>query len=77
MIVRQDIVTWYRPDEKMPPEYTYVVVTFSGRKDNMTYDHALAIADWDSYTGWELDEYGDMDSLTIHTWCDLEPYKGD
>ena len=76
MITRQDIITWYTPDEKMPPECTYVV-TFSGRKGNTTYDHALAIADWmDDSEGWALDEIGDLDDYTIHAWCDLEPYKG-
>ena len=78
MIVRQDIVTWYRPEEKLPPAFTYVVVTFSGHKGRLTYDHTLAVADWMyDEEGWRLMELDDLDDYTVHAWCDLEPYKGD
>ena len=77
MIIRQGIHTWYTPEEKIPPEGIYVVVTFSGHKGNTTYDHALAIADWiDDGEGWMLDGFNGLDDYTIHAWCDLEPYKG-
>ena len=45
-VERQVIVTWYTPDEKMPPEGDFVVVPFSGTDRNRTYDHAFGIANW-------------------------------
>lgn len=41
MIEKQVIVQWYTPDEKMPEECVFVVVTYSGKARNVTYDHAL------------------------------------
>ena len=35
MTERQVIVTWYTPEEKMPPEDLFVVVTFSGRANDV------------------------------------------
>ena len=74
MIVRQDIITWYTPEEKMPPEGECVVATVSGCSNNATYDHALCMVSlWDG--GFVLEDL-ELDDFKIHAWCDLEPYKG-
>ena len=76
MFERQVIVNWYTPEEKMPEEGTFVVVTISGRAGNVIYDHTLAIGNWfEDGLGWEIDGE-DFDELTVHAWADLEPYGG-
>lgn len=77
MIERQTIVTWYTPDEKKPPEGDIVVVSISGRQNaNVTFDHAFALAEWyDDGEGWTLSDI-EMESFTVHAWCDLMPYGG-
>lgn len=81
MIERQVIVTWHKPEEKMPNEGDIVVVTVSGGFDNVTYDHAFVLAEWyDDGLGWyfhdEILNQTNRKSITVHAWCDLEPYKG-
>ena len=77
MIERQTIVTWYTPEEKLPNEGDITVVTISGRRaNNITYDHAFALAEWyDDGDGWNLTDI-DMDEFTVHAWADLTPYGG-
>ena len=77
MIERQTIVTWHTPDEKKPPEGDIVVVSISGRQSaNVTFDHAFALAEWyDDGEGWTLSDI-EMESFTVHAWCDLMPYGG-
>ena len=75
-VERQVIACWYTPKEKLPPEGDVVLVTISGKRGNITFDHFFALASWfDDGEGWELD-YDDFDYFTIHAWCDIEPYKG-
>ena len=77
MIIRQDIVTWHTPAEKHPPEGIIVVASVSGKKKNITYDHALVLVQWyDDGLGYTL-ENDELEEFTIHAWCDLEPYMGD
>ncbi len=75
MIERQSIVTWYAPDEKDPPEDKIVVCTVSGKMgQNITYDHAFALAVWyDDGEGFELIDVH-LTDLVVHAWCDLEVY---
>ena len=80
-IVRQDIITWYRPEEKMPPEDVYVVVIFSGKVGNRTFIHAIGTAayydsGWDVVGIDEIDYTRNDNSITIEAWCDLDPYGG-
>ena len=79
MVERQVFVTWYTPEEKMPPEDVFVPVTMSGKCGNIKFDHALVMAEWDKTEGWYIEPYG-VDSrgewFTVHAWCDLEPYGG-
>lgn len=81
MVERQVIVTWCKPEEKLPPEGEYVVATISGKTRNTTFEHALVLASWfDDRDGWCIDDY-DFSlkgaHLTVHAWADLEPYGGD
>lgn len=76
MIERQTIVTWYAPAEKLPPEDIFVVVTISGRQGHTTYEHALMLAIWFEDEGWIIDGIEEGADVTVHAWCDLEPYGG-
>ena len=80
-IVRQAIVTWYTPKEKLPDEDVTVVVTFSGKVGNREFDYAIGTAVFYDH-GWDVNDVGEIDyrrndnSITIDAWCDLEPYQG-
>ena len=78
VIERQVIVTWYTPQEKLPPEFTSVVATISGRAQNAIYDHAMIMMEYASDgCGWlAADDDIEFEELTVHAWCDLEPYGG-
>ena len=79
-VVRQDIVTWYTPEEKLPSPGDIIPVTISGSdsRHRMIYDHAFALASWfDDGEGWQIYGLDDLDDFTIHAWCDLEPYTGE
>ena len=60
----------------------FVIATISFKADRITYDHALVIANWccdDFDYGWMFtdsiaDRYRAL--VTVHAWCDLEPYGG-
>ena len=72
MAVRQDIATWYTPEEKRPPENETVVITFNGPR----HIHALGCGAYCEDEGWLI--YGmnetDSDKMTVEAWCDLEPF---
>ena len=68
---RQVIVTWYKPEEKLPPEDEYVVITFSGRRNiNQLYIHALGIGVYYQGDGWLIDGMDEIESdfMTIEAW---------
>ena len=48
MAVRQDIATWYTPEEKRPPENETVVITFNGPR----HIHALGCGAYCEDEGW-------------------------
>lgn len=78
LIERQVIVTWHTPDEKLPPEYNSVVATISGKAGNSIFDHAMCMMEFArDGCGWLASELDlEFDELTVHAWCDLEPYGG-
>lgn len=77
MIERQVIVTWYTPEEKLPAEGNFVVVSYSGRYGNVRCDHTFGIAEWfNDGLGWLIEGLPDDAEITVHAWADLEPYKG-
>jgi hypothetical protein len=75
MIERQVIVTWYTPEEKLPPVGQFVIATISGKGEHITYDHSLTLAEWYE-DGWALTDDTKIKEFTVHAWCDLEPYGG-
>ena len=76
LIERQVITTWYAPKEKLPPEeWDTVICTISGRAGSVMFDHAIEMMAFDQDSGWWSYDY-EFDELTVHAWCDLEPYKG-
>ena len=80
LIERQVITTWHRPEEKLPDDDCFVVATVSGKFGNVTYDHALLIANWMDEDGWYFEDplaERFNEDVTVHAWADLEPYGGD
>ena len=76
-IERQVIVTWYTPEEKMPPQGKTVIITISGHGYNIDHDHVLGIAKWQDDYGWVIyapDVVVLIWGYTVHAWCDLDPY---
>lgn len=73
------IVTWYDPAKKLPPEDVYVVITFSGRRNEQQigYEHALGTGVYYQGDGWLIDGMDEIQSdlMTIEAWADLDPYQ--
>jgi len=44
--VRQQIITWHTPQEKLPEPGRKVLVTFSGKPKTMGYNHYLAVGEY-------------------------------
>jgi hypothetical protein len=78
---RQQIVTWYKPEEQLPPDGMYRYVTFSGETKGHIYYHAMGVAK--CYHGWADEppvwiikglDILDCFNCTIDAWADLEPF---
>lgn len=53
VVERQDIVFWYKPEEKIPPDGLFVIATISGHNGHYKgYDHCLASAEYYADEGW-------------------------
>ena len=77
MIERMPIVTWYTPEEKLPPVGQIVVASISGFTKHTTYDHTFALVEWyDDGFGWTVPDDEELVEFVVHAWCDLEPYGG-
>ena len=76
---RQVIATWYEPKKKLPPTDQYVVITYSGKVGNRSFVNALGIGAYYPGKGWFIDGLDEIESdcMTVHAWCDLEPYGGE
>ena len=75
VIERQVIVTWFKPEEKLPEENVMVVATVSGEAEGVDFDHAIVMMYYDPDEGWYSVDWK-FKSVTVHAWCDLEPYGG-
>lgn len=73
MIERQVIVTWYKPDEKLPPEDIEVVCTINGKTDGVCFENAMVFLSWNKDEGWTSMDYF-FNELEVIAWCDLEAY---
>ncbi len=82
MIEKQVIVTWFTPEEKLPPDEKMVIVTFTGRDGSILYDHALGMGIWcdngDGWciSGWIIEGLSYSAEYVINAWCDLKSYRG-
>lgn len=84
-VKRQVIVTWYKPEEKLPEEDRLVIVTFSGSFASGFYAHTFGIARCaysefpDLPPAWEIEGIPHCESMNakIEAWADLEPYGCD
>lgn len=78
---RQVIVTWYTPEEKLPPDDRDVVVTFSGSTKECMYIHAFGVArccsvyehEKPAWGIWGLN-VGESMKMHVEAWADLNPY---
>lgn len=76
MIERQVIVTWYDPAEKLPEEDIIVVATVTGSAAGLRLKRTLLnMCYGGEKEGWYSPDI-QLDDVTVHGWCDLEPYKG-
>jgi hypothetical protein len=73
---RQVIVTWFTPEEKLPEEDIGVLATVTARAKNREFIRAILTVFYCKSEGWYELDYG-FSELTVHAWCDLEPYEGD
>lgn len=72
---RQQIVTWYRPEEKLPPKDTFVAVTVRSCYDHGSYTIASAAC---NNGQWQVDtDHVARNRLIVVAWADLEPYGED
>lgn len=75
-IERQVITTWYTPEEKLPEEDIGVLATVTARAKNREFIRAILTVFYCKSEGWYELDYG-FSELTVHAWCDLEPYEGE
>ena len=73
---RQVIVTWFTPEEKLPEEDIGVLATVTARAKNREFIRAILTVFYCKSEGWYELDYG-FSELTVHAWCDLEPYEGE
>lgn len=73
MIERQVIVTWYTPEEKLPPEDIEMVCTINGEALGIKFENAIVLLSWHPDEGWTSMEYF-FSKLEVIAWCDLMPY---
>lgn len=73
MIERKMDITWHDPADCLPgSEEVEVLVIFSGKKRNITFDHAVEFANYDD-DGWYLPTYNtydcDVEQAVVHAWA--------
>ncbi|MDD6716663.1 MAG: hypothetical protein PUF49_09845 [Firmicutes bacterium] len=75
---RQQIITWYTPEEHLPQKFIDVLVTFSAQFEYSSYQHALGIATYWPDKTWWINGLNPEESntATIHAWANIEPYWG-
>lgn len=75
--VRQQIITWHTPQEKLPEDGKDVLITFSGSSKMIEYNHCLAIGVyWPEKKEWFIDLFSlyAVEQATVHAWAYVEPY---
>lgn len=74
-IERQVIVTWFTPEEKLPEEDVCVLATVTATAGNKRFIRTILPVFYCKSEGWYELDYG-FSEMTVHAWCDLDPYEG-
>ena len=68
---------WVPVTERLPDNGYGVLVTVNGKHNNITFENALEIAEYDNTEGWIIEGYLDWLDPNVIAWQPLpEPYKG-
>lgn len=67
---------WIPVTERLPENVCGVLVTVNGKHNNITFENALEIAEYDNIEGWIIEGYLDWLDPDVTAWMPLpEPYK--
>lgn len=67
---------WIPVSERLPENVCGVLVTVNGKHNNITFENALEIAEYDNIEGWIIEGYLDWLDPDVTAWMPLpEPYK--
>ena len=67
---------WIPVSERLPENVCGVLVTVNGKHNNITFENALEIAEYDNIEGWIIEGYLDWLDPDVTAWQPLpEPYK--
>lgn len=67
---------WVPVTERLPDNGYGVLVTVNGKHNNITFENALEIAEYDNTEGWIIEGYLDWIDPDVTAWQPLpEPYK--
>lgn len=67
---------WILVTERLPENGCGVLVTVNGKHNNITFENALEIAEYDNIEGWIIEGYLDWLDPDVTAWMPLpEPYK--
>lgn len=71
-----DTPTWIE-GKALPDPDVIVPITVSGEAGNVTYDHALMLGTYFPGDGWFIEglDPDEQNKITVHAWCELEPYE--
>ena len=72
-VERQVIVSWFTPEERTPDPDIIVQATISGSAKSIRFKRTIVPLLYSENEGWYSLDY-DFEELTVHAWCDLEPY---
>lgn len=69
---------WIPVTERLPEDGYGVLVTVNGKHNNIAFENALEIAEYDNIEGWIIEGYLDWLDPDVIAWQPLpEPYKGE
>ena len=67
---------WFDATEIKPAVDENVIVTVSGTYNNITFEDAIQLAQWDDEEGWILEEFPGAVDISVTGWMFCpEPYR--